>query len=932
MTEVDKQGVWLASYFGLLDTTKRLIDRGANINTPVCLHGSIQRPGWRSRSRDVSSTRTALTVAAWNGYTSIVRLLLEHGAKIQELDLNGAICNHHNEVVELLLQHGAKGKDTGSRGRLYYGSASSHIASLADFNTRVAPIHWCARSGNAKMMELLLDNCTYIESETDEKDTSLILAAEGRHVEFVHLLLKRHANVNHQNAFKETAMHKACKAGSTTIVKLLLEQRASFHLKDATRYERHKFEDARNDTVSPMWHDWRDDDLREYKVSDGSTAFQYALARGHVDIVQLLLDVDSTQALSSTRSLPLLLAAKDNSVRGVEVLFRDSAQVNSQDSHGRTALFWAAVNDSEEMARLLLEKAADVNLADQYGATPLHMALECNSEKVLEVLMGHGASLSARTKSPEDRFGWGRSFDWSSPKETSKCSAPGGSTPLHVAVLRTQSPRIVRILLDAGADIDPKNDDGETPLFVTMDTASSQFGSEEMSITRILLSRGASMNTRNNEGVTLLMRAARARNLETTQWLLDNHAAVSAQDNKGQCAVHKVVDNYFYDDDAKGTPEPVLQILHAHGADFNSRDFEGNTPLFSAIQNNSIHALEVLCRFGADVTAQNEIGHTLLHHLLETRYWALEPGSISKVINWLLDSGLSIESRSASGETPLLIAASRHGPEIVRLLASRGANLNARNHEGQTALFKCIDHYGEADEKFEMVRTLIELGAIVNDPRGHGGDMVQPALRRSSKIFDLLVAEGLNVNIPNEDGVVPLIHAISRNDETLTSQLLDAGADVTASNSNGKTALHKAASSGSVENARLLVSRGARVAQADGKGRTALHIALSKDHSTLTDYLLKEWAVQGSFTGQKELIYMPLKNKQFKHAKRIADSRGVDERGDDIEFIIRLYNAAIQGSSDLVLTLLRQGHDATDQAWLIGLFRIAIRKGYKDTL
>ncbi|KAF5632082.1 hypothetical protein F52700_6601 [Fusarium sp. NRRL 52700] len=863
LTEVDKQGVWLTSYFGLLETTKRLIDRGANINIPVRLRGSVNLSvrSWNQRYRDVSSTRTALTVAAWNGHTPIVRLLLEHGAYSQELDLNGAICNNHNEVVGLLLQHGAEGNDTPGPGRRYYGSASSHIASLADFNTQVSSIHWCALLGNAKMMELLLDNGTYIESETDEKDTPLILAAQARDVDVVHILLKRHAMVNHQNAFKETAMHKA----------------SSFHLRDATRYERHKFEAARNETVDPMWFPYLwDDDLREYKVPDGSTAFQYASAGGHYDIVQLLLDVDSTQAFSSTRSLPLLWAAKENSIPGVDVLLRHGAQVNSQDRHGRTALFWAAVNNSEEMARLLLENAADVDLADEHGATPLHMALECDSDKVLEVLMGHGASLSARTKSAEDFFGRSRHFDWSSPKQISKCSAPSGSTPLHIAVLKTQSRQMVRTLLDAGVDIDAKDDDGETPLVM----------------------------------------ATRARNLEMMQWLLDNHAAVNAQDNKGQCAVHKVVNNHFYNDDAEGKLEPMLQLLHAHGAGFNTRDLEGNTPLFSAVQNNPVHVLKALC-------------YTLLHQLLEMNYGLLELEPTSKIIDWLLDSGHSIESRSTSGETPLLIAVSHHGPEIARLLASRGADLNARNHRGQTALFKCIDHYGEADQKLEMVRTLIELGAIVNDPLGHGDDITQAAMRYSCKIFDLLVAEGLNVNIPDKDGAVPLIDAISRNDKTLTSRLLNAGADVTASNSKGKTALHKAASSGSVENAELLVSRGARVAQVDGKGRTALHIALSKDNSTLTDYLLKEWEVQGLFTGQKELIYMALDKKQLQYAKRIAD---VQESGDDMEFIIKLYDAAIQGSSDSVLTLLQKANDATDQTWLIGLFRIAIGKGDKDTL
>jgi cytohesin len=680
-----------------------------------------------------------------------------------------------------------------------------------------------------------------------------------------------------------------------------------------------------------------DEDIREYEVLGDNTAFDYALDRGHIDIVRLFLEMDSSSVLSHISPVPLLMAAKNNSARAVEVFLQHGAQVNSQDNNGRTALFWAAVNDSEEIAGMLLRKAADVDLSDQYGATPLHMAAECGSQRVLEALVRHGASLSAKTKSTESRHSWYNSFGWGTSSQTTKCTAPSGSTPLHVAVRKAQSSRIVQILIDAGAAVDAKDDDGRTVFFVATENMNlfhlddSEL-TEEWSIARLLLSRGASLNTCDNKGVTLLMKATEARNPEAVRWLLNNHTVVNVRDSKGQCAVHKVFDNYSYDEDVQGTVRRVLEILHSHGANFNTRDIEGNTPLFSAVQSNPVHALDALRQFGADVTAQNDIGSTLLHHFLDGDHWEREPDSICETTTWLLDANIPIESRNSSGETALLIAATRYYPYVVRLLANRGADMTARNHKGQTALFKCLNHYGKTEEKTEMVRTLIELGAVVNDPLGHGGDLVTAASEGPADLFDLLVTRGLNINLPDVYGSVPLVRSISRKDTTWTERLLNAGADVKATNSDGTTALHQAASYQSIANARLLVPRGSKVAQADRTGRTALHIALSTRNSALTDYLLEEWISQGSFGTEKELIYMSLESQQFGYAQRIADARDPDGRKYSINFLTELYSAAIQGSSDLVLALLRQGHDNIDQTWLIGLFRIAITLRYKDTL
>ncbi len=77
-----------------------------------------------------------------------------------------------------------------------------------------------------------------------------------------------------------------------------------------------------------------------------------------------------------------------------------------------------------------------------------------------------------------------------------------------------------------------------------------------------------------------------------------------------------------------------------------------------------------------------------------------------EIVALFLDAGVSIESRSGNGDTPLVSAASNEKKEIVNFLIDKGADINASNNEGQTALHFAA-HLGDA----KLARFLKERGA-----------------------------------------------------------------------------------------------------------------------------------------------------------------------------------------------------------------------------
>ncbi|CAF9926152.1 MAG: hypothetical protein ALECFALPRED_003371 [Alectoria fallacina] len=173
-------------------------------------------------------------------------------------------------------------------------------------------------------------------------------------------------------------------------------------------------------------------------------------------------------------------------------------------------------------------------------------------------------------------------------------------------------------------------------------------------------------------------------------------------------------------------------------------------------------------------------------------HWAVSYNHMPVVELLVSQKDFEPDVQDASGWTPLMIAASlRDGDDLIDLLLSKEADVNAKNYSGQTAL-----HFTASKNNLETARKLISHGATarVKDKRG------QLPLHRAAAI-----------------GSVPMVNLMLENKSPLN-----------ASDISGLTALHHAISEGHGDTALLLLKAGAETDKKDVDGNLAIDLAPDK--------------------------------------------------------------------------------------------------------
>src|SRR3989442_186900 len=181
-----------------------------------------------------------------------------------------------------------------------------------------------------------------------------------------------------------------------------------------------------------------------------------------------------------------------------------------------------------------------------------------------------------------------------------------------------------------------------------------------------------------------LLDAALRGDLQQVRSLLADGADPNSRDSDGVTPLMQTVNIVT---DHKGVAELLLQ----KGADPNAQDSSGRTALILAMQGSAseykvIGANETMARLlvehGARVNTQDNNGWSPLLMLLDQ--WADQP----ELIHFLLDRGADVNARTKDGKTGLMIAANVGKEDRVALLLSRGVNANARDVHGRTALME----------------------------------------------------------------------------------------------------------------------------------------------------------------------------------------------------------------------------------------------------
>ena len=256
--------------------------------------------------------------------------------------------------------------------------------------------------------------------------------------------------------------------------------------------------------------------------------------------------------------------------------------------------------------------------------------------------------------------------------------------------------------------------------------------------------------------------------------------------------------------------------------------------------------------------------------------------------------GLSFFLLAAGGDLPLVDAARNADAGAVRALIQKGANVNATEGDGTTAL-----HWA-----------------------AHRDDLAT---------VDLLIRSGARVNATNDLGATPLWAACLNGNPAIVRRLLQAGANPNAALLLGETPLMVAARSGNADVVEQLTAKGAAVNTRAARGQTALMWAVSQRHPDVVKVLLAHGAdVQARSDTWSEVMAvpphgMPQYNRTIPHgadtpllfAARVGDlasakllvAAGANVNDADAWGVSATVLAAHSGFGDLVAFFLELGAD-----------------------
>ncbi|EWZ86563.1 hypothetical protein FOWG_10125 [Fusarium oxysporum f. sp. lycopersici MN25] len=344
-----------------------------------------------ANQRDVKDGKSALHWAFYYKQHSAIRLLIEHGANVNEKDPEGwtpliqAICEKNEDLVWLLIKKGAQVDQKDAKGWL--------------------PLHYAIEFRSTGVVWLLILNGADVKLRHINIPSVLDLALQKAEYSFAWLLCQHGADINEVDEKGMTRLHRASYSGRVEDVEFLLTNGVEPGMKDTA----------------------------------GFTALHYAVLGGSEAVVRLL--------------------ASRCSLREV---------IDEPDVKGNTALILATLRRNKPMVRALVDNAASLELQDSAGVTALHHAARLGFEGGVKLIINQSLDINMPDKQ--------------------------GYTAVHHAVNSTEaSSHTIRLLKEAGADLDVQDHAGLTPLMLAVHLGMFPEA-------RQLLSQGADRLVRNAQG------------------------------------------------------------------------------------------------------------------------------------------------------------------------------------------------------------------------------------------------------------------------------------------------------------------------------------------------------------------------------------------------------------------------------------------------
>jgi ankyrin repeat protein len=405
------------------------------------------------------------------------------------------------------------------------------------------------------------------------------------------------------------------------------------------------------------------------------------------------------------------------------------ADVDARRPDGSTPLQWAVFEGDAAEVRRLIAAGADVSLANDYGASPMSLAAEVANTEILALLLDAGADAdSPNADGQTSLLAVARTGNVEAAQLLLDHGATidarekfGGQTALMWAAAR-RHPDMIALLVERGADIDAASTNRDYQRHVTaegrpksMDSGGFTpllYAAREncLKCVDVLLERGADIDLPDPDGVSPLHIAVMNANWDVAKRLIEAGADVNQWDIFGEAPLFTAVGNYTRRDGGRGSIDPpnetegtaIVDMLIERGANPNMQLFfrpanvrgatnlRGSTPLIRAANAGDLAMVERLLAKGADATLYQADRQTPIHAVLAGR--ANEKDAL-ELIEVLHDAGtdvnvvaLIVHIEEVRGGSALHYAVRKRYKDVIRLLASYGADMNLKDQDGLTAL------------------------------------------------------------------------------------------------------------------------------------------------------------------------------------------------------------------------------------------------------
>ncbi len=687
-----------------------------------------------------------------------------------------AISKESTEMVEYLIKRGAK---------LNHVPKINPNSILA--NSGKNPLLFAIRQKNIEMVELLINLGADIQVRDSQNETVLMQAVDAP--EILKLLIEKGADVNAKAVYNlgfgntdQQPLFSAIAVNNLESVKILLKAGAKV---DSRRWDKRTplmeaaAEMRNNDGIVKALiaagadvnaldeHGYTP--LRYAVMFDNKLEVVKALVAKGANVTSSVLDEarrnnnnEIIAALQINAVSPLSRAAIEGNLSKVKALIISGEKIDEQGSEGRTALIWAAAHGHTEIVTALIQAKANMNIQDKDKNTPLMRASKNGHTSVVKALVKAGANVHIKT-------------------------------PYYNALSFYGNAEIAKILIAQKIDVNVPCPDINTVLLKAI-------YANDVALVKMLIKFGADLNHRSSKQTPLMI---------VKNWISgeeDSKEMLGVLGPDLPPLIVAVIEQNI---------KKVSQLIAA-GAQINSTDEEGKTPLIWACDKANREIVKILIKAGANVNAQSKSNASALLFTAE-----------DKIVKDLIKAGANVNIQDKDGNTALINAARNGNNEIIKILIQEKANVNFKTVYGDTALILAI----KADRiEIEAIKDIISANADVNvQDESKNTALMYAAAEGNIEAMKLLLAAKADVNLQDEDGFTALVHAFSRGNIEGAKLLIAAKTNVNIQEEDGSTVLMHAASQGDVEATKLLIAAKANVNMKNADDDTALTLAANEE-------------------------------------------------------------------------------------------------------